>query len=138
MIVDRVRTFLSHLNHCWPTATPARLADFYHPDVVLLPPDLGAPIIGRAAVVESYAEFLRTARLVSFEVEKLETFAYSQTCMAHLNFDIVYDLGGDRYQDKGLEIYTIIEQAERLEIVWRCQTVLDSRLSSKSDPGYEA
>lgn len=137
MIVDRVQTFLADLNRCWPTATAAQLAEFYHPDVVLLPPDLGAPIIGRTAVVESYAEFLQAAQLVSFEVEKLELFAFPPTCMAHLNFDIVYDLGGDRYQDKGLEIYTIIEQAERLEIVWRCQSVLDSRLTSKSEPGPE-
>jgi hypothetical protein len=55
--------------------------------------------------------------------------------MAHLNFEIVYDLDGERYVEKGLEVYTIIEQGgDGLKIVWRCQTVLDSRLSSKSEP----
>ena len=135
----RIEAFVAELHNCWPGGDLAELARFYHPDVVLLPPDLGTPITGRKAVVNSYREFLEVAQLVSFETGKLELFPFvhgsSLTCMAHLNFEIVYDLDGDRYVETGLEIYTIIDRDDRLEIIWRCQTVLDSRLSSKSEPG---
>ena len=56
-----VRDFLLALNDCWQRGDLEALESFYHPDVVLLPPDLGQPICGREAVVASYLEFLQAA-----------------------------------------------------------------------------
>jgi hypothetical protein len=126
---------------------------------VLLPPDLGEPIRGREAVVESYGEFLRAARLNRFDITGLETFTFEpapeigrsplggrgrderpghRTHMAHLEFRIIYELGGERYVDTGLEVYTVVEEGGRCSIVWRGQTILDSRLAEKSDPDQKA
>ena len=152
MTDDRIRAFIAELHTCWPSGDLTALARFYHTDVVLLPPDLGTPICGRDAVVDSYREFLEAAKLISFETDSLETYPFAHnnsqndardntqksalTCMVHLNFEIVYDLDDERYVEKGLEVYTIIDQGDDgLKIIWRSQTVLDSRLSSKSEPG---
>jgi hypothetical protein len=54
--------------------------------------------------------------------------------MAHLVFHITYSLGDERYVERGMEIYTIVRRGDRPLIVWRSQTVLDSRLEAKSEP----
>ena len=61
--IDDARRFVLALNDCWQAADLSALEGFYHPDVVLLPPDLGQPICGREAVVASYGEFLQAASL---------------------------------------------------------------------------
>ncbi len=141
MADNEIRDFLTALNACWPAGEIEALARFYHPDVVLLPPDLGAPIRGREAVVASYREFLSAATLERFEVSDLEIFSFAHspgqgaTHMAHLTFRIDYRLDGERYVEKGLEIYTLLQTPEGPQIIWRQQTVLDSRLAEKSEPG---
>jgi ketosteroid isomerase-like protein len=125
-----VRQFLLDLHDCWPRGDLQQLARFYHPDVVLLPPDLGPPICGRDAVVASYREFLDASTLETFTVESLEIFPFEAqdggVYMAHLTFDITYELGGRRYAEKGLEVYTVREQAGELQVLWRNQMVLEA------------
>ena len=139
MTEHQIGDFIRELNACWPRGDLDALARFYHPDVVLMPPDLGAPILGREAVVASYGEFLGAATLERFHVTALDTFSFTgadnpETMhMAHLAFEIDYLLDGERYLEKGLEIYALLETARELRIVWRQQTVTDSRLAAKSE-----
>ncbi len=131
------RDLVLALNDCWPRGDLDALAQFYHPDVVLLPPDLGEPICGREAVVASYLEFLQAASLEHFEVLALEVFPFqgtggSRTFMAHLTFAVTYTLDGETYVEKGLEAYTIAGDDDGLKILWRHQSVLDSRVEAKA------
>ena len=133
----RARDFLLSLNACWQTGDLDALEGFYHPDVVLLPPDLGEPIRGREAVVASYLEFLQAATLEHFEVLALDVFPFpagpaAATYVAHLIFNVTYTLDGETYVEKGLEAYTLREDEAGLQILWRHQSVLDSRIEAKS------
>ena len=136
-----VSAFVRALHESWPRGDLDRLAGFYHEAVVLLPPDLGPPIQGRAAVVDSYREFLGAAELERFEITAIDVFSFpaddqTGTHMVHLGFDIDYRLDGEAYREQGLEIYTIQETLEEgaasFAIIWRQQTVLDSRVASKA------
>lgn len=134
---DNIGNFLLALNECWQSGDLDALAEFYHPDVVLLPPDLGEPIRGRGQVVDSYREFQNAATLEDFQITGLEVFDFSgstanATWMAHLTFTVSYTLDGDHYIESGLEIYTVAEVAGALKILWRHQSVLDSRLAEKA------
>lgn len=141
MTVSNPREFLLALNACWQTGDLDALADYYHPDVVLLPPDMGAPISGREAVVESYQDFFAAATLEHFRVADLEVFSFpatesaaapaAVTHMAHLTFSVSYTLDGDTYVETGMEVYALGELDGRLKILWRHQSVLDSRLAEK-------
>ncbi len=137
-----VSAFIEALHDCWPRGDLEALEAFYHEDVVLLPPDLGPPIQGRLAVVDSYREFLGAAELERFEVTAMDVFSFPATAsqaaghagthMVHVAFDIDYHLDGEAYREQGLEVYTIQEQGGRLAIVWRQQIVLDSRIAAKA------
>ena len=137
MSAETARGFLIDLNQCWQRGDLAAIADYYHPDVVLLPPDLGEPILGRDAVVDSYRDFLEAATLKNFEITSLEIFPFetggnSATFVAHLAFDVAYSLDEDVFIEKGLEVYTISEQDGEMKILWRHQAVLDSRIEAKA------
>ena len=129
MKADNPGDFLLALNACWQTGDLAALAEYYHPDVVLLPPDMGEPIRGRTAVIQSYQDFLEATTLEHFEVTGLEVFSFPTTHMAHLTFSVSYTLDGDTYVETGIEAYTLGEFDGRLKILWRHQSVLDSRLA---------
>jgi len=131
---ESVREFLTALNDTWQRGDVDALNAYYHADVVLLPPDLGEPIRGRDAVVGSYRDFLDSARLNRFQTLDLTIFSFPGTEIAHLTFEVDYTLDGARYLEKGLEVYTVLETNDGLQIVWRQQSVLDSRLAEKSDP----
>ena len=135
----RIQDFVTALNEAWQLGNTEALIACYHPDVVLLPPDLGPPIVGRDAVVASYREFLEAATLDRFETTSLDVFSFpatgTATHVAHLTFEVAYTLAGERYLEKGLEVYVIAEDAAgALRIIWRQQSVLDSRLAEKSEP----
>lgn len=145
MNVDSVKDFLLALNTCWQSGDLQGLAHFYHPDVVLLPPDLGEPIHGRDQVVDSYREFQDAATLEDFQIVGLDVFEFpaptdspavssgtNNTWMAHLTFTVSYTLAGDQYIESGLEIYTVADVDGALKILWRHQSVLDSRLAEKA------
>ena len=134
---EPVADFVRALHECWPRGDLDALENFYHADVVLLPPDLGPPIRGRTAVVESYREFLGAAELERFELTAMDLFSFptaaaGSTFMVHATFDIDYRLDGEDYREQGLEVYTIQDDGERLAIVWRQQIVLDSRVAAKA------
>jgi len=135
---ETVGQFITTLNECWQRGEVDRLTEYYHPDAVLLPPDLGAPIRGRDAVVSTYRDFLEAAQLDRFQTTGLDVFSYPAgdggTYGAHLTFEVDYTLDGSRYQEKGLEVYVLQVSAGRLQIVWRQQSVVDSRLADKSAP----
>lgn len=141
MGTDQVRDFLLALNDCWQSSDLTGLPDFYHPDVVLLPPDMGEPICGREAVVGSYREFRQAATLKDFQVSGLEIFDFPfsdangdtrfASHMAHLTFTVAYELEGDDYVETGMEVYALAEVEGALKIIWRHQSVLDSRLAEK-------
>ena len=137
MNTETIRAFVTALNESWQQGDMDALNVCYHPDVVLLPPDLGTPIRGREAVVGSYRDFLDAARLERFEPIELDVFSFPAgaggTHMVHLTFEVDYTLDGDRYLEKGLEVYAILETGSGLQIIWRQQSVLDSRLAEKSD-----
>ncbi len=137
MNADAIRSFVTALNDCWQRGNVDGLADYYHPDVVLLPPDLGTPIRGRESVVASYRDFMDAAQLDRFQDIHLDIFSFpvgdGGSHVAHLTFEVDYTLDGDRYVEKGLEVYVIQDDGTRLQIIWRQQSVLDSRLAEKSE-----
>jgi ketosteroid isomerase-like protein len=128
---ERIRALILRLNEAWQAGRFNELADFYHPDVVLLPPDAGEPIRGRAAVVASYREFAEAATLIEFQVTGMDVFEFSGSggsSVCHMRFEIEYETAGQRFRESGLEVYVMSETSDSTQpvILWRSQAVLDA------------
>jgi ketosteroid isomerase-like protein len=130
---SQTQQFIERLNQAWLSEDAATLERLYHPDVVLLPPDAGEPIVGRVAVLASYREFHAAARVIRFEVRSLEVYEFAATTLVHMRFDIDFKFIADasdapHQSEAGLEVYTLVEQPgtheARPQIVWRAQFAL--------------
>ncbi len=115
------------LNDAWPKGDMSTLASCYHPEAVLLPPDLGPVIRGRDDIVDTYATFNSSATLKEFSVTETQCFDFGSSMAVHLHFTISYDLGAEGFTDDGLDIYLLSPHQGRWVVVWRQQVVLQSR-----------
>lgn len=123
----QLEAFIRGLNDAWQREDWPQVSACYHPNVVLLPPDTGAPIIGAGAVVETYREFAQAARLIRFDIPQLDIYSFENSHMIHMQFTLDYLLGDEHTRDSGLEIYAVPDRP-RPVIVWRNQTILKHRL----------
>ena len=130
---SQTQQFIEHLNQAWLGEDTLTLERLYHADVVLLPPDAGEPIVGRAAVLASYRDFHAAASVIRFEVRSLEVYEFVATTLVHMRFDIDFKFSIDasdvpHQSETGLEVYTLVEQpetpAQNPQIVWRAQFAL--------------
>lgn len=117
---------IQRLNQAWQANDLATVSAAYHPDAVLLPPDLGPVIRGREAITDTYAIFNSSAVLRRFEVTDTEVFDFQSSHAVHLKFTLAYELEGAILEDRGLDIYITSPLADGLAIVWRQQVVLAS------------
>ncbi len=126
---DAIRILISALSEAWQREDWTALEGCYHEDVVLMPPDAGAPILGRDAVLETYRDFCNVATLERFQEVELEVFTFESTHIAHMRFEIDYELDGQRYRDEGLEIYVLAPARAGQDpvVVWRQQQLLNQQ-----------
>lgn len=128
MSPTQVDHFLQRLNDAWLTQDYVELRGLYHPDVVLLPPDAGDPILGNAAVIDSYRDFHAACRVERFAITSQTSWEFAATTMVHMRFDIDYQLGAATplQSEQGLEVYTLATAADSAlpQIVWRAQFAL--------------
>lgn len=135
MTTESIETFIQELNSTWQRGDFAALENFYHENVVLLPPDSAEPIHGRTAVIESYKEFNEQATLSEFRITELQIYPFGSTTsvdsaihMVHMRFEVAYRLDGHNYRDSGLEVYAVMSNTEP-QIIWRSQNVLENRIT---------
>ncbi len=136
MTTKSIETFIEELNSTWQRGDFSALGNFYHENVVLLPPDSGEPIHGRAAVIESYKDFNEQATLAEFRITEWQAYPFGATTsdpdstihMVHMRFEVEYQLDGQNCWDSGLEVYAVMSDSEP-QIIWRSQSVLDNRVT---------
>ncbi len=122
-----VERFVRELNNTWQQGKLDELIRFYHPDVVLLPPDAGEPIQGRSAVIDTYHDFASAATLHEFVISSLEVFDFATTAVVHMGFVVEFSFQEQRLREAGLEVYVLNIADAEPEIVWRSQNILESR-----------
>ena len=131
MAPANVEQFLQQLNEAWLAQDYDALTPMYDPDVVLLPPDAGEPIEGRAAVRSAYEDFHSACTVDRFAVTGVSSWSYASgpgdVTKAHMRFDIDYQLrsNAQTFCEQGLEVYTLLSEPNTgPRIVWRAQFTL--------------
>jgi len=119
--------FVRGLNEAWQREDWHHVSACYHPDVVLLPPDTGDPIVGASAVVRTYRDFAEAAKLLQFDIPGLNIYSFEQIHMVHMRFALEYLFCEEHNYDAGVEVYAI-QASDDLKIVWRSQSVLEHRV----------
>lgn len=147
-VSTEIAQFLENLNSAWLNRDYESLARSYHPEIVLLPPDAGAPLLGRQAVIDTYKDFHAACSVERFSVTEAASWSFantetaatptqaSQTTIVHMRFAIDYRITAAATSttsteaplqcEEGMDVYTLQHTTHSPDptIIWRAQFTL--------------
>jgi uncharacterized protein (TIGR02246 family) len=110
---------LTAINRAWRAGRLDELRSFFHPDAVIVRPDLTPVGSGRDACVESYAEFLAAATVHEFDETQVRVDEYDRAAVVSYEYRIRYDSNGVAYDERGREVIVLVRQDETWQVAWR-------------------
>jgi ketosteroid isomerase-like protein len=110
---------LTAVNRAWCAGRIEELRSFFHPDAVIVGPDLTPVGRGRDACVESYAEFLAAATVHEFDETQVRVDDYGNAAVVSYDYRIRYELKDMTYDERGREVILLVRQDETWQVAWR-------------------
>ncbi len=124
--IKELEQFIQDLNETWRSARYDDLYEYYHENVVMLPPGSNKPIEGIESMVESYRQFGSFGTIHGFDIADLNFYHYESVTICHMQFEVDYEIESGRFQESGLEIYVIDTSGPKPKIIWRSQVTLNA------------
>jgi hypothetical protein len=110
---------LRSLNRAWVNGHPEQIANFLHPGVVFVSPDLQKRTQGREACVASYQEFCRQAAIRSFSESEPAIDVCGNTAVATYGFEIRYEMNQQDFHETGRDLFVFAREAGEWRAAWR-------------------
>jgi ketosteroid isomerase-like protein len=115
----QIRDLIDGINRTWLQGDPADLVDFFHPDVVIQPPGDTPRVYGIGPCIESYAAFVRDAHVRQFTPGDAEIDVFGDTAVATYRYEVVYELGGSKFDETAGELLVFLRQDSGWLVAWR-------------------
>jgi uncharacterized protein (TIGR02246 family) len=106
-------------NRAWSDGRLEELPSFFHPDAVIVGPDLAPLGRGRDACVESYAQFLAVATVHEFEATRARVDEYDHAAVVSYDYRIRYESEDGVHDERGSEVILLVRQDETWQVAWR-------------------
>ena len=110
-----IRAVLAALTKAWRTGRTQDIAALLHPAVVFVLPDFKGRAEGPKACVATFEEFLTAALVLRYEEEAPTVDVFGETAVATFR----WEMGGQRSEDTGRDIYVLVHVEGRWLIAWR-------------------
>ena len=107
------------INDAWVSDRARDIAEFLHPQCIMVTPDFSQYIRGGEAVTNSYVEYTRQAETHDFTVSDASVDIFRDTAMVNCVFTMKYTLQGKTYTSTGRDIWTLIRVEGQWLGVWR-------------------
>ncbi len=120
-----LKTFIHNLNDAWKNHRFDELYKYFHKEVVMMPPGSAQAVVGIEEMVESYRQFASTATIHSFTIKKIDCYERGRIAMCHVHFEVDYEVESGRFQEEGLEVYTIDLSGRGPKVLWRMQIAIN-------------
>ena len=114
---------IQQLNDAWVRGHPEDLAAFFSEDIVIVHPDFVQRTQGRDACVASYADFCAQADVQDFKLIDPAVDVFEDTAIATYRYEIAYEMGGERFNDSGSDIFVFTRLSGQWQAVWRTMIV---------------
>ncbi|HSB09139.1 MAG TPA: nuclear transport factor 2 family protein [Blastocatellia bacterium] len=118
-----IRELVQRMNEAWVKGHPEELASFFSEDIVMVHPDFAQRTEGRDACVASYADFCTQADIQDFKLGDLAIDVSGDTAVATYSYDIAYEMGGERFNDKGRDVFVFSRSSGKWQAVWRTMII---------------
>lgn len=120
---DEIWRLVQRMNDAWAKDGPDDLASFFHEDIVMLHPDFTQRTEGKAACVASYQDFREQAAILDFKVSNPGIDVFGDTAIATYSYEIAYEMGGERFNDTGRDVFIFVRENGRWLAVWRTMII---------------
>jgi uncharacterized protein (TIGR02246 family) len=114
-----IRAVLAALTKAWRTGRTQDIAALLHPAVVFVLPDFKGHAEGPTACVATFEEFLTAALVLRYEEEAPTVDVFGDTAVATFRWEMDWEMGGQRSEDTGRDIYVLVHVEGRWLIAWR-------------------
>ena len=119
----QILEIIHQLNDAWATGHPEKLAGFFHEDIVMVHPDFTGRIEGRDACMASYAEFCSEATIHGVKIGEPGIEVFGDTAVSTYSYEVDYEMGGERFNDSGRDLFVFVLEDDRWQAVWRTMII---------------
>lgn len=113
-----VRHTLQHISAAWQDRRYQELATLFDDHIVMVLPGLSARIEGRAAVVESYMEFMEHSAVAEYFEDEPTIDVWGDTAVASYRWEMTWVSGGVAGNAAGYDVFTFARRADE-DRAWR-------------------
>ncbi len=117
--MDAIQTIIENVNAAWVNKEYEPLEQMLHKDVVFTMPGFTAQVIGKEKCIEGYKQFMEAAELHDFEIDNLNITVTGNTAVAHYTYKISYTVNNEKYDEEGIDIFTLSYIDGKWLVVWR-------------------
>ena len=117
-----VRHTLQRISAAWQNRRYQELAVLFDEDIVMVLPGLSARIEGRAAVVESFMEFMERSAVSEFWEDEPTIDVWGDTAIASYRWEMTWVSGGITESAAGYDVFTFSRRTDgdqAWRAVWR-------------------
>ena len=114
-----IRAVLAALTTAWRTGHTQDIAALLHPRVVFVRPGFAGRAEGWAACVATYEDFLAAALVLRYEEQELAVDVFDTTAVATLRWEMAWEMGGQRSEGTGHDVYVLARVHDKWLITWR-------------------
>jgi len=118
-----IQELVQQLNDAWVKGHPEELASLFSEEIVMVRPDFAQRTKGRSACVASYADFCTQADIQELKLGDLAIDVFGDTAVATYSYDIAYEMGGERFKDRGRDLFVFNRSNGKWQAVWRTMII---------------
>ena len=114
-----IRAVLAALTKAWRSGRTQDIRPLLHPSVVFIRPGFSERAEGAAACIATYDEFLAAALVLRYEESEAAVDVFGETAVASFRWEMAWEMGGQRSEDTGHDMYVLARTEGRWLIAWR-------------------
>ena len=123
---EEIWRFVQRMNDAWSKDGADDLASFFHEDMVIVHPDFTKRVEGREACVASYEGFCKQAVILDLKLDNPGIDVFVDTAIVTYSYEISYEMGGERFNDTGRDLFIFIREHGSWLAVWRTMILSQS------------
>lgn len=115
----RIRHIVRAINDAWRARRYDDIGNLVASDIVMAPPGADLRITGKDAFVQSFRDYDAVATTHEFKPGEPRVDIVGDTAVAMCPFEIVYELHGATYHERGTDLLVFSLSGEEWRVVWR-------------------
>ncbi len=124
---SEIRGVLSRLTAAWTEERFDELEDILHQSVVFVQPGFAGRGEGRRACVDSYREFMASAKVVDYAERDVTVDVWGGTAVATYLFEMTWEKDGKSHRERGRDLLVFIREEGSWQVVWRTMIPFEGR-----------